>query len=91
MGTLLAAPGLPVDHSAIAAIRELAATMPGGDLGAVTRLDGGPGAENDRSVLCCRYIGGSAERGARYLREAWRLLRPPLLGRPAVAPRIWST
>jgi urease accessory protein len=94
MGTLLAAPGLPVDHSAIAAIRELAATMPGGDLAAVTRLDGGdggPGAEIDRSLLCCRYIGGSAERGARYLRAAWRLLRPPLLGRPAVPPRIWST
>jgi urease accessory protein len=92
MGTLLAAPGLPVDHSAIAAIRELGAGLPGGELGAVTRLgDGGPEAETDRSVLCCRYVGASAERGARYLREAWRLLRPPLLGRPAVAPRIWAT
>jgi urease accessory protein len=91
MGTLLAAPGLPIDHSAIAAVRELGAGLPGGDLGAVTPLDGGPGAETDLSVLCCRYVGASAERGARYLREAWRLLRPPLLGRPAVAPRIWST
>ena len=95
MGTLLAAPGLPVDHAAIAAVRELGAGLPGGDLGAVTRLDGGGDggreAEDDRSLLCCRYVGASAERGARYLREAWRLLRPPLLGRPAVAPRIWST
>jgi urease accessory protein len=91
MGTLLAAPGLPIDHSAIAAVRELGAGLPGGDLGAVTPLDGGPWAETDLSVLCCRYVGASAERGARYLREAWRLLRPPLLGRPAVAPRIWST
>ena len=69
--------------------------MPGGDLGAVTRLDGsgdgGREAGDDRALLCCRYLGASAERGARYLREAWRLLRPPLLGRPAVAPRIWST
>jgi urease accessory protein len=95
MGTLLAAPGLPADHSAIEAVRELGAALPGGDLGAVTRLDpgrsDGPGVDHDRSVLCCRYVGASAERGARYLREAWRLLRPPLLGRPAVAPRIWST
>ena len=91
MGTLLAAPGLPVDHSAIAEIRELAAGMPAGELGAVTRLDGGALDGDDRSVLCCRYVGASAERGARYLRDAWRLLRPPLLGRPAVAPRIWAT
>jgi len=90
MGTLLAAPGLPADHAALAAVRELGASLPGADLGAVTRLD--PGAiDDDRSVLCCRYVGASAERGARYLREAWRLLRPPLLGRPAVAPRIWAT
>jgi urease accessory protein len=91
MGTLLAAPGLPVDHAAIAAIRELGAGLPRGDLGAVTRLDGSGEAQHDRSLLCCRYVGASAERGARYLREAWRLIRPPLLGRPAVAPRIWST
>ena len=95
MGTLLAAPALPADHAAVAAVRELGDALPGGDLGAVTRLDwGNDGAtrsESDRSVLCCRYVGASAERGTRYLREAWRLLRPPLLGRPAVAPRIWAT
>ncbi len=95
MGTLLAAPGLPADHAAMEAVRELGAALPGGDRGAVTRFDGGGDGnsqrDDDRSVLCCRYVGASAERGARYLRDAWRLLRPPLLGRPAVAPRIWST
>ncbi len=95
MGTLVAAPGLPADHQAVAAVRDLGVALPGGDLGAVSRLDGGGDGnsqrDDDRSVLCCRYVGASAERGARYLREAWRLLRPPLLGRPAVAPRIWST
>jgi len=95
MGTLLAAPALPAEHAAMEAVRELAAALPGGDLGAVTRLDwgsdSGPRIDGDRSVLCCRYLGASAERGARYLREAWRLLRPPLLGRPAIAPRIWAT
>jgi urease accessory protein len=94
MGTLLAAPGLPADHEAIAAVRALGAALPAGDLGAVTRLDWGAAGDadgTDRSLLCCRYLGASAERGTRYLREAWRLLRPPLLGRPAVAPRIWAT
>jgi urease accessory protein len=103
MGTLLATPGLASDHPAVAAVRELGAALPDGDLGAVTRLDwgsdagartdaaGGPPPAGDPSVLCCRYLGSSAERGARYLRDAWRLLRPPLLGRPAVAPRIWAT
>jgi urease accessory protein len=94
MGTLVAAPGLRADHEAVTAVRELGAALPGGDLGAITRLDWGStdsAGGADRSLLCCRYLGASAERGARYLRAAWRLLRPPLLGRPAVAPRIWAT
>lgn len=98
MGTLFATPGLPADHQALTAARELAAALPDGDLGAVTRLDcgtgdqaGNPAGRDDASVLCCRYVGASAERGTRYLRQVWRLLRPPLLGRPAVDPRIWST
>jgi len=95
MGTLVAAPGLPADHEAVAAVRDLGVALPGGDLGAVTRLDWGAAGTtdgtDDRSVLCCRYLGASAERGVRYLREAWRILRPPLLGRPPVAPRIWAT
>jgi urease accessory protein len=94
MGTLVAAPGLPADHEAVAAVRDLGVALPGGDLGAVTRLDWGAAGtsdHNDRSVLCCRYLGASAERGLRYLRQAWRILRPPLLGRPPVAPRIWAT
>jgi urease accessory protein len=92
MGTLLAAPALPADHLALAAARELAAALPDGDLGAVTRLDwGGDAMDRDCSVLCCRYLGASVERGSRYLRQIWRLLRPPMLGRPAIDPRIWST
>lgn len=94
MGTLVAAPGLPAHHAALAAVRELGAALPQGDLGAVTRLDWGENGDvtaDARSLLCCRYVGASAERGAHYLREAWRLLRPPLLGRPAVPPRIWAT
>jgi urease accessory protein len=87
IGTLLAAPapatGREIDD-ALDAIRALAQALPAGDLGAVTRL-------GDHAALCCRYLGGSAERGGAFLRAAWRLLRPPLLGRAAVNPRIWAT
>jgi urease accessory protein len=50
--------------------------------GAVTRLPG---------VLLGRYLGASAEAARRYFIELWRLLRPALSGREALAPRIWST
>jgi urease accessory protein len=87
VGTLVAAPGLPADHAALAAVRARAGDLPDGDLGVVTRLGPGP----DDSVLCARYLGASAERGLSFLRDAWRLLRPALLGREAVNPRIWAT
>jgi len=87
VGTLVATPGLPADHAALAAIRARAGDLPEGDLGVVTRL----GPTPDDSVLCARYLGASAERGLSFLRDAWRLLRPALLGREAVNPRIWAT
>ncbi|EVT88828.1 hypothetical protein Z046_27485 [Pseudomonas aeruginosa VRFPA09] len=34
---------------------------------------------------------GDATRARAWLIELWRLLRPALLGREAVPPRIWST
>jgi urease accessory protein len=93
IGTLLAAPAPPVDCDALAAIRALAQALPPGDLASVTRLGVGVGVGvgAPASALCCRYLGGSAERGGHFLREAWRLLRPALLGRVAVKPRIWAT
>jgi urease accessory protein len=83
LGTLLAAPA-PVDGASLPALRALADALPADDLAAVTVLGGG-------AALACRYLGPSVERGGRFLREAWRLLRPALLGRPAVPPRIWAT
>ncbi len=40
---------------------------------------------------CVRYLGHSAERARALLHDAWRLLRPALLGRAAVPPRVWAT
>ena len=38
-----------------------------------------------------RWRGDCAEDGWTALRAAWAAIRPALLGRPAVAPRIWAT
>lgn len=83
LGTLLAAPA-PAAPEVLEGLRALAEALPGDDLGAVTVL-------GDGAALACRYLGGSVERGGRFLRDAWRLLRPALLGRAATAPRIWAT
>ncbi|HXI56305.1 MAG TPA: urease accessory protein UreD [Polyangia bacterium] len=86
LGTLLAAPAAPgaLLGEAIDEIRALCRALPAGDLGAVTVLGQG-------GALVCRYLGASAERCSGFLRAAWGRLRPVLLARPALAPRIWAT
>ena len=50
--------------------------------GAVTLLPG---------ILLARYLGGSSEAARRYFIALWRILRPALMGREAIEPRIWQT
>lgn len=67
---------------ALSACRDaLASTTTAEEVG-VTRLPG---------VLVVRWRGCRADAGQAVLRSAWAELRPLLLDRPAVAPRIWST
>jgi urease accessory protein len=77
-GTLLAA-APRIDDATLAACRERAAAS--GDA-AVTRLPG---------LLVARYLGDSSEAAKLYLRELWTVLRPALLARSAIEPRIWRT
>jgi urease accessory protein len=42
-------------------------------------------------ILLARYLGGSSEAARRYFIALWRILRPALLGRDAIEPRIWQT
>lgn len=77
-GTLLAT---PADQTIIDAVRE-AVAVEGEDLFSATLLD---------SVLLCRYLGDNAESARRCFTDAWRAVRPGLLGRPAQPPRIWRT
>lgn len=49
------------------------------------------GVTQMKSVLVARYIGDSSQEARRLMHRAWRLLRPALLDRDAVTPRIWNT
>jgi urease accessory protein len=42
-------------------------------------------------LLISRYLGDSSEEAMSRLTCVWKLLRPAIIGRAAVAPRIWST
>lgn len=77
-GTLFAAV-LNVDRKILDHLREQQPTL---GAGAVTLLPG---------ILLARYLGGSGEAARRYFTALWRILRPALLGREAIEPRIWQT
>jgi urease accessory protein len=42
-------------------------------------------------ALLARYLGDSSEEAKRLFARLWAVLRPALVGREAVPPRIWST
>ena len=77
-GTFLAAaPGL--DTGLIAACRR---SKPSSGEAAMSLLPG---------VLVARYLGSSSESARIYFSALWRVLRPALVGREALEPRIWKT
>ena len=77
-GTLLAvAPAIGTD--VIAACRRI---EPACGRGGVTRLPG---------VLIARYLGDRADAAFAYFVRLWEVLRPALMKRAAVPPRIWRT
>ena len=77
-GTLYCCPG-NLSRELLAEIRKV---EPETGRGAVTRLPG---------ILLARYLGDSSEAARRYFTGLWRILRPALMGREAVEPRIWRT
>jgi urease accessory protein len=76
VGTLLATPATAAQVDAVRALLAEHAHA------AVSLVDG---------VLVLRALAPQAESLRRLFIEAWRLLRPALIGRDAVLPRIWST
>lgn len=65
-----------------AALREVAVRE--GDMAGVTQVSAAP------AVLVARWLGGSAQGARAYFHALWQVARPAILGRDAVAPRIWS-
>ncbi|MCL6415496.1 urease accessory protein UreD [Aestuariirhabdus sp. Z084] len=44
-----------------------------------------------RDVLCVRYLGDEMEAARHFFIQAWQIIRPVLLQRDGVQPRIWLT
>ena len=53
--------------------------------------DAKTGVTQIRSLLVARYLGHSSAAARAWVSECWQLLRPALLDRPAMVPRIWHT
>lgn len=70
---------------ALAAAASVASGAPGDICGVTVVGDG------EHSCLIARYLGHAAERARNFVQTAWRLVRPSLLGRDAVPPRVWAT
>ena len=77
-GTMVAA-GMTIDDDVLAACRSVSCSR---GAAAVTRLP---------HLLIARYCGGSTAEARMHLARIWHVLRPAMLGRAAVMPRIWST
>ena len=80
---LLAVPAVGTDP-AWAGLLEACRTVAPAD-GATHGLTALPG------LLVARYLGDSSEAARHWFTRLWEMLRPVLLGRPAVIPRIWNT
>jgi urease accessory protein len=76
VGTLLAT---PATRAQVESLRELVA---GEKCAAVSLVDG---------VLVLRVLSAQAETVRKLFMAAWQRLRPLIIGREAVAPRIWNT
>jgi urease accessory protein len=81
--TTLIAAGKSLPPSSINAMREAAA--------AIKEENGAFGITQMKSVLVVRYLGNSSEIARKLITQAWQQLRPELLGREGVVPRIWNT
>lgn len=77
--TLLA---FPCDESHLESARSQLAIQGASSLMGVTLIDG---------LLVMRALGSNSEQLKKQMTSVWQVLRPMLLGRPAVLPRIWAT
>ncbi|SEK59153.1 urease accessory protein UreD [Nitrosovibrio tenuis] len=80
--TLIAA-GPTVSAAVLEAAREGAAGI---------AVDGGEARISQlKGLVVARYLGNSSQTARRVMLDVWSHLRPEMLGRKAVVPRIWNT
>ncbi len=79
LATLLA---FPCDDATLGLVREQLVKHGASPLSGATLMDG---------LLVVRILGDNSERIKHQLTAIWQRLRPALLDRPAVLPRIWAT
>ena len=58
---------------------------------ALRALDPGLAVSQVKHVFVARFVGDDGEHARAALTAVWQALRPHLLDRPAVPPRIWNT
>jgi urease accessory protein len=80
VGATLVAAGRTVDRDLVRACRE--AAVPAGVDAGITALP---------DALIARCLAPDTERATMWLVAVWAVLRPALVGRTAVPPRIWNT
>jgi urease accessory protein len=61
------------------------------ELRAVMAAEASFGITQTKGVLVARHLGDDSEAARRIMLTVWRGVRPHLLGREAVTPRIWQT
>ena len=82
-GLMVVSPAPPREGATLGRARAAAAAV-AGDRGGLTVV-------GDGDALLARYLGPGAEQARKMFLAVWTVLRPAVLGREAVPPRIWAT
>jgi urease accessory protein len=78
-------------HSVCATLVAVGKPVPAALQNALRALDAGLAVSQVKHVFVARLVGDDSERARALLTAVWQALRPHLLDRPAVPPRIWNT
>ncbi|WP_198361752.1 urease accessory protein UreD [Herbaspirillum sp. meg3] len=80
----LIAVGLPLNAAFLGELREQTSAL-------AQQGNGRSGATQMKQVLVLRYLGNSSQIARQWLTHAWQRIRPELMQREAIVPRIWNT
>lgn len=74
--------GKSMNSAFVQQLREETSALAGGGRSGVSQM---------KQLLVLRYLGHSSQSARHWLMRAWQLIRPELMQRDAVIPRIWNT